>query len=144
MMALRYPTQPLRVAASSPTLSILHFVNPQDDARPPGFQTLVRDFANFGPLMTYTIIKDKKQIEHKFLTLIRARARCAIPMSLELHPVDPVGSPNPPKADQTIYRNYQMLNATIPKIAKEPKRKLLPINTEAPSNPKLAMEIFMK
>ena len=26
MMASRYPTQPLRVAASSPTLSILHFV----------------------------------------------------------------------------------------------------------------------
>ena len=36
------------------------------------------------------------------------------------------------------------VNATIPKIAKEPKRKVLPINTEAPSNPKMAMEIFMK
>ena len=51
MMALRYPTQPLRVAASSPTLSILHFVDPQDDARPPEFQTPVRDFANFQPPM---------------------------------------------------------------------------------------------
>ena len=30
MMALRYPTQPVRIAASSPTLSILHFVDPQD------------------------------------------------------------------------------------------------------------------
>ena len=51
---------------------------------------------------------------------------------------------NPGIADQTIFRHYQMLNATKPKIAKEPKRKVLPINTEAPSNPKMAMEIFMK
>ena len=51
---------------------------------------------------------------------------------------------NPPIVDQTIYRNYQMLNSTVPKIAKEPKRKVLPINTEAPSNPKMAMETFMK
>ena len=29
LMALRYPTQPLRVAASTPTLSILHFVDPE-------------------------------------------------------------------------------------------------------------------
>ena len=93
MMALRYPTQPLRVAASSPTLSILHFVDPQDDARPPEFQTLVRDFANFRPPMAHTIIKDKKQVEHNFVTLIRARARCAIPMSLELHPVDLLHAP---------------------------------------------------
>ena len=219
MMALRYPTQPLRVAARSPTLSILHFVDPQDDARPPEFQTLVRDFANFRPPMAYIIIKDKKQVEHYFVTLIQARARCAIPMSLELHPVEwlhalinpgtgvlldfaswdepgilrllinavqrlggrrkgttpeklqhqntqdtsrmynPRTRPldntavamtnitcwaNPPIVDQTIYRNYQMLNATIPKIAEETKRKVLPINTEAPSNPKMAIEIFMK
>ena len=219
MMALRYPTQALRVAASSPTPSILHFVDPQDDARPPEFQTLVRDFANFRPPMAYTIIKDKKQVEHNFVTLIRARARCAIPMSLERHPVKWLLAPinpstcavqdfaswdepgilrvltnavqrlggrrtgttpeklqhqntqdtsrmynprtrpldntavaltnitcwvNPPIVDQTIYRNYQMLNATITKIAKKPKRKILPINTEAPSNPKMAMEIFMK
>ena len=186
MMALRYPTQPLRVAASSPTLSILHFVDPQDDARPPGFQTLVRDFAKFRPPMAYTIIKDKKQVEHNFVTLIRARARCAIPTLYLTNAVQRLGGrrkgttpeklqyqniqdtsrmynprtrpldstavaltnitcwTNPPIVDQTIYRNYQMLNATIPKIAKEPKRKILPINTEAPSNPKMAMEIFMK
>ena len=51
---------------------------------------------------------------------------------------------NPPVVDQTIYRSYQMLNAIIPKIAKEPQRKVLPISAEAPSNPKIAMEIFMK
>ena len=51
---------------------------------------------------------------------------------------------NPPIVDQTIYRNYQKLNATIPKIAKEPKRKVLPISAEAPSNPRMAMDIFMK
>ena len=37
-----------------------------------------------------------------------------------------------------------MLNATIPKIAKQPQRKVLPISTEAPNIPKMAMEIFMK
>ena len=95
-MALSYPTQPLRIAASSPTLSILHFVDPQDDAKPPGFQTLVHDFANFRPPMAYTIIKDKKQVEHNFVTLIRARARCTIPMSLELHPVEWLHAPSTP------------------------------------------------
>ena len=92
-MALRYPTQPLRVAASTPTLSILHFVVPQDDVRPPDFQMLVRDFANFRPPMAYSIIKDKKQVEHNFLNLIRARARCALPMPIELHTVQWLHAP---------------------------------------------------
>ena len=216
-MALRYPTQPLRVAASTPTLSILHFVDPQDDARPPDFKMLVRDFANFRPPMAYSIINDKKQVEHNFVTLIRARARCALPIPLELHPVDWLHAPinpstgtlqdfascdepgilrvltkavqrlggrrkgatleklqhrniqdtsrmynprtkpldntavtlttitcwaNPPVVDQTIYQNYQILNATTPKIAKEPIRKVLTISAEAPSNPKMAIEIL--
>ena len=194
-------------------------MDPQDDARPPRFQTLAHDFANFRPPMAYTIIKDKKQVEHNFVTLIRARARCAKPMSSDLHPVEWLHAPinlstgafqdfaswdkpgilrastnavqrlggrrkgttpeklqhqnihdtsrmynprtrpldntakaltnitcwtNPGIGDQPIFRHYQMLNATKPKIAKEPKRKVLPINTEAPSNPKMAMEIFMK
>ena len=93
VMALRYPTQPLRVAASTPTLSILHFVDPQDDARPPNFQMLVRHFANFRPPMAYLIIKEKKQVEHNFVTLIRARARCALPMPLDLHPVEWLHAP---------------------------------------------------
>ena len=219
MMALRYPTQPLRVAASTPTLSILHFVDPQDDARPPNSKMLVRDFANFRPPMAYTIIKDKKQVEHNFVTSIRSRARCALPMPLELHPVEWLHAPinpntgtlqdfsswddpeilrvltnavqrlggqrkgatlekiqhkniqdtsrmynprtkrpdntavtlttiscwaNPPVVDQTIYQNYQVLNAMTPRIAKEPIRKVLPISAEAPNNPKMARKIFMK
>ena len=43
--------------------------------------------------MAYTIIKDKKQVEHNFVTLIRARARCAKPMSLDLHPVEWLHAP---------------------------------------------------
>ena len=35
LMALRYPTQPLRVAASTPTLFILHFVDPEEDSTLP-------------------------------------------------------------------------------------------------------------
>ena len=33
-MALRYPTQPLRVADSTPTLSILNFVDSEEDSTP--------------------------------------------------------------------------------------------------------------
>ena len=79
---------PPGVAASTPTLSILHFVEPEDDARPPDFQTLVRNFVNFRPPMAYTIIKYMKQTEHNFFMLIRTRARCALPMSLKFHPVE--------------------------------------------------------
>ena len=88
VMALQFPTQPLRVAISTPTLSILHFVDPEDDTRPLDFQMLVREFANFRPPMAYTIIKDKKQTEHNFVMLVRAKARCALPMPLEFHPVE--------------------------------------------------------
>ena len=87
MMALRYSTQPLRVAAKARTLSILHFVDPEDDARQPDFQ--MPNFANFRPPMAYTIIKDKKQVEYNFSALIRARARCAVPMPLEALEVTP-------------------------------------------------------
>ena len=217
-MALRYPTQPLRVAAKAPTLSILHFVDPEDDARQPDFQMLVRNFANFRPPMTYTIIKDKKQVEYNFSALIRARARCAVPMSLELHPVEWLHAPvepstgalqgfaswdepgilrvltnaerrlggrrkgstperlqhrviqdvsrmynpratpqadtatilsdtthwaDPPIVDRMIHQGFETLKATVPKIAREPNRKRLPLNEEMPSNPQMAMEIFM-
>ena len=37
--------------------------------------------------MAYTIIKDRKQVEHNFVSIIRARARCALPMPMEFHPV---------------------------------------------------------
>ena len=44
-------------------------------------------FGNLRPPMAYTIIKDKTQVEHNYSTLIEARARCALPMPLELHPL---------------------------------------------------------
>ena len=62
VMALRYPTQPLRVAVSTPTLSILHFLDPQDDARPPDFQMQVRDFANFRPQGHTPLSKTKSKL----------------------------------------------------------------------------------
>ena len=37
--------------------------------------------------MAYTIIKNKKQVEHNFTSIIRARARCALPMPMEFHPI---------------------------------------------------------
>ena len=86
VMALRYPTQTLRVAISTPTLSILHFVDPEDDTRPPDFQMLARNFANSRLVMAYTTIKDKKQTEHNFVMLVQARARCALPMPLDCLP----------------------------------------------------------
>ena len=63
VMALRYPTQALRVAASAPALSILHFENTKGSQRGPTYQAAVRNFASLRPPMAYTIIKDKKQVE---------------------------------------------------------------------------------
>ena len=120
-MALRYPTQPLRVAANTPTFSILHFVDPQDDARPPDFQHRnIQDISRMYNPRT-------KPLDNTAVTLTTITCWA-----------------NPPIVDQTIYQNHQILNATTPKIAKEPIRKVLPISAEAPSNPKMAMEIFMK
>ena len=37
--------------------------------------------------MAYTIIKDSRQVEHNFTSIIRAPARCALPMPMEFHPI---------------------------------------------------------
>ena len=87
VIALRYPTQPLTEAANTPTLSVLHFVKSDYAQLQPTYHVVARNFPNLRPPMAYTIIKDKKQVEHNFVTLIRARARCALPMPLEFHPV---------------------------------------------------------
>ena len=63
VMALRYPTQVLRVAANAPTLSILHFVTSDGTQRGPTYQRAVSSFAFLRPLMAYTIIKNKRQVE---------------------------------------------------------------------------------
>ena len=88
VMALRYLTQTLRVAASTSTFSLMYFVTPDSFQRAPTYQALVRNFANLRPPMAHTIIKDNRQIEHNFVTLVRARARCTLPMPLEFHPVE--------------------------------------------------------
>ena len=49
VMALRYPTQTLRVAAHTPTLSILHFVSTNGSQRGPTYQTAMRNFACLRP-----------------------------------------------------------------------------------------------
>ena len=63
ILALRYPTQFLRVAANAPTLSILHFVTSNGPQRSPTYQRAVSSFASLRPPMAYTIIKDKRQVE---------------------------------------------------------------------------------
>ena len=55
--------------------------------RGPTYQRAVSSFASLRPPMAYTIIKDKKQVEHNFASIIRARARCALPMPMEFHPI---------------------------------------------------------
>ena len=87
VMALRYPTQVLRAAANAPTLSILHFVISDGSQRGPTYQRAASSFASLRPPMAYTINKDRKQVEHNFVSFIRARARCALPMQMEFHPV---------------------------------------------------------
>ena len=87
VMALRYPTQALRVAALVPTLSILHFVTSDRSLWGPTYQTAVRSFGSLRPPMAYKIIKEKKQVQYNFTSIIRGRARCALPMPMELHAV---------------------------------------------------------
>ena len=72
-MALRYPTQTLRVAAHTPILSILHFVSINGSQRGPTYQTAVRNFACLRPPMAYTVIKDRKQVEYIFTATIVQR-----------------------------------------------------------------------
>ena len=50
---------------------------------------------------------------------------------------------DPLMVDRTVYQCCQILNATVPKLAKEPNRKILPISEAMPNIPKMAMEIFL-
>ena len=87
VMALRYPNQVLRMAANIPTFSILHFVTTDGTQPEPTYRGVVANFSSLRPPMAYTIIKDKKQVEHNFTSIIRARARYALPMLMEFHPI---------------------------------------------------------
>ena len=87
VIALRYPTQALRMAANTPTLSILHFVTTDGTQPELTYRGVVANFSSLRPPMAYTIIKDKKQVEHNFTSIIKARARCALPMPMEFHPI---------------------------------------------------------
>ena len=168
--------------------------------------------------MAYTVIKDGRQVEHELVTIIRARARCALPMPMEFHPVaglhvpiDPhtgavdsfadwdeqvilrilativqrlggrkrgeapsglhysyvcdtsrtycnrveplVNTANilettdcwsrPDLGDLAIHQLFQRLRSTVPSVAREPIRRTLLISAEAPSFPRVAMELFL-
>ena len=62
VMALRYPTQVLRMAANTPTFSILHFVTTDGTQPEPTYRGVVANISSLRPPMAYTIIKDKKQV----------------------------------------------------------------------------------
>ena len=158
-------------------------------------------------------------MEHTYLTLIRARARCALPLPLEFHPVawlhvpldpnngavatfvdwdepvvirilntiverlggrkrgeEPSGLQysyvcdtsrmysiraelrvqtarileaitcwtKPELVDLAIHQQFQHMRTTVPMIAREPNRKSLPVSAEVPSNPREALEIFLR
>ena len=87
VMAPRYPTQHLKVAANTPIFTIVQLVSSGNSRRAHTYQSIVRNFANLRPPMAYTVIKGRKQVEHNYSTVIRARARCALSMPLEHHPV---------------------------------------------------------
>ena len=75
VMALGYPTQTLRVAASTSNWSILHFVRANESQRGgPTYQTVVRNFASLRHPMAYSMIKDRRQVEHNFVTIFRGSA----------------------------------------------------------------------
>ena len=219
VMALRYPTQALRVAAVAPSLSILHFVTSNGPLQGPTYQSVIHSFANLRPPMAYTIIKDRQQVEHNYLTLIKARARSSLPLPMEIHPVVWLHTPlnpnngavatfdgwdvpvvlrilraiiqrlggrrkgeeptrllypyacdtsraycaraeprehtarilntitcwaQPELVDLAIHQTFQQLPTTIPTVAREPSRKDLPVSTDVPSNPRIALEIIVR
>ena len=86
-MALSYPMQTLRVAASTSNWSIMHFVRADGSQRGPTYQTAVRNFASLRLPVAYTVIKDPRKVEHNFVTIIRSRERCDLPMPMEFNPV---------------------------------------------------------
>ena len=55
--------------------------------RKPTYRGVVANFSSLRPPMAYTIIKEKTQVEHNFTSIMRARARCALPMPVEFHPI---------------------------------------------------------
>ena len=75
------------MATNAATESLLQFVKSDDTQRLHKYHAVVRNFANLRPHMACTVIKDKKQVKHNFVSLIRARARCALPLPLEFHQV---------------------------------------------------------
>ena len=97
MMALRYPAQLLRVAATASVHSILHFVNFEDNQQIPKVSQVVRTFVNLRPPTAYTMIKDKQQVEYNYTATIRARTRCALPLAQEFHPVEWLHMPISPR-----------------------------------------------
>ena len=75
------------MAVNTPTFSILHFVMADETLAEPTYRRVVANFSSMRPPMAYTSIKDKKQVEHNFTSIIKARARCALPMPMEFHPI---------------------------------------------------------
>ena len=219
VMALRYPTQALRVAAVAPSLSILHFVTSNGPLQGPTYQSIIRNFANLRPPMAYTIIKDRQQVEHNYLMMIKARARSSLPLPMEIHPVAWLHAPlnpnngtvatfdgwdvpvvlrilstiiqrlggrrkgeeltgllypyacdtsrmycaraeprdhtarilntitcwaQPELVELAIHQTFQQLLTTVPTVAREPNRKDLPVSKDVPSNPRIALEIFVR
>ena len=219
VMTLRYPTQNWRVAANAPSLSILHFVIINGPLQGPPYTSVIRSFANLRPPTAYTVIKERRPVEHNYLTLIGARARCALPLPLEFHPVAWLHFPldpnnravatfvgwdepvvirilntiverlggrklaegptglhysyvcdtsrmyciraehciqtarileaitcwtRPELVDLAIHQQFQHMRTTVPTIAWEPNRKSLPVSAEVPSNPRIALEIFLR
>ena len=163
VMALRYPTQVLRVAANTPTLSILPM--------PMEFHPIAWLHI---PLNTVTGAADSftdwnvEVILRILATIIQrlgSRKRGESPSELRYPYVCDTSrmycdrtSPRahsarilnattcwskPNLVDLAVHQTSQRIKAKTPSMAKEPNRKDLPINTDVPSNPRTALEIFL-
>ena len=45
--------------------------------------------------------------------------------------------------DFATHQQFQRLKTTVPTVAREPNRRRLPVSTEVPSNPRIALEVFL-
>ena len=50
----------------------------------------------------------------------------------------------PELVDLAIHQTFQQLLTTVPTVAREPNRKDLPVSKDVPSNPRIALEIFVR
>ena len=81
----RYPTKPVSLAVSVPTVYICTYLQ---GVRPHTYATMLANTLSGEVAQAYTTIKTEKQLEENLMGVLRARTRKASPLPLEHSPVN--------------------------------------------------------